>query len=152
MATIENDPKVNLLQTLNQAAGSDKKREESLDATRNRNRLNHTTKPHHLKTQTLEQSRNQTDDLRSKASEMRASITYEESTQAKGEKKPLDNCVTKFAFATKTGYSPNNPYKVNQDSFLALPHLGEYRRTHLFSVCDGHGQFGKEVSDFIKRH
>ena len=31
-----------------------------------------------------------------------------------------------------------------------LPHLGEYRRTHLFAVCDGHGVFGKEVSEFVK--
>lgn len=31
-----------------------------------------------------------------------------------------------------------------------LPHLGEYRRTHLFAVCDGHGANGKLVSEFIK--
>jgi serine/threonine protein phosphatase PrpC len=39
---------------------------------------------------------------------------------------------------------------VNQDSFLAVPHLAEYRRTHFFAVCDGHGLFGKEVSEFIR--
>lgn len=33
-----------------------------------------------------------------------------------------------------------------------MPHLGEYRRTHFFAVCDGHGVFGREVSDFIKQH
>jgi serine/threonine protein phosphatase PrpC len=31
-----------------------------------------------------------------------------------------------------------------------MPHLGEYRRTHFFAVADGHGVFGKEVSEFIK--
>ena len=31
-----------------------------------------------------------------------------------------------------------------------MPHLGEYRRTHFFSVCDGHGVYGKEVSEFVK--
>ena len=31
-----------------------------------------------------------------------------------------------------------------------MPHLGEYRRTHFFGVMDGHGVFGKEVSEFIK--
>jgi len=31
-----------------------------------------------------------------------------------------------------------------------LPHLGEYRRTHFFAVCDGHGINGKLVSDFVK--
>lgn len=61
-----------------------------------------------------------------------------------------DNCVSKFAFATKTGYQPSNPNKVNQDSFLALPHLAEYRRTHFFAVCDGHGLYGKEVSEYIR--
>jgi len=65
-------------------------------------------------------------------------------------KSKVDNCVSKFAFATKTGFSPSNPYKTNQDSFLAMPHLGEYRRTHFFAVCDGHGVFGKEVSEYVK--
>ena len=58
--------------------------------------------------------------------------------------------MTKFAFATKTGYSPKNPNKVNQDSFLVLPHLGEYRRTHFFAVADGHGVNGKPVSEYVK--
>jgi serine/threonine protein phosphatase PrpC len=31
-----------------------------------------------------------------------------------------------------------------------MPHLAEYRRTHFFSVCDGHGVYGKEVSEFVK--
>lgn len=33
-----------------------------------------------------------------------------------------------------------------------MPHLGEYRRTHFFAVCDGHGVFGREVSDFVKNN
>ena len=59
--------------------------------------------------------------------------------------------MTKFSFATKTGFSPKNPNKVNQDSYLVMPHLGEYRRTHFFAVCDGHGVFGKEASEFVKQ-
>jgi serine/threonine protein phosphatase PrpC len=31
-----------------------------------------------------------------------------------------------------------------------MPHLAEYRRTHFFGVCDGHGMYGKEVSEFVK--
>ena len=31
-----------------------------------------------------------------------------------------------------------------------MPHLGEYRRTHFFAVCDGHGVNGKEVSEYVK--
>lgn len=88
---------------------------------------------------------------------VRASISKEVSTtqnqstvQPRQTNKKFDNCVTKFAFATKTGYSPKNPNKVNQDSFLVLPHLGEYRRTHFFAVADGHGVNGKPVSEFVK--
>ena len=89
---------------------------------------------------------------------VRASISKEVSTsqqnnstvQPRQASKKFDNCVTKFAFATKTGYSPKNPNKVNQDSFLVLPHLGEYRRTHFFAVADGHGVNGKPVSEFVK--
>jgi serine/threonine protein phosphatase PrpC len=88
---------------------------------------------------------------------VRASISKEVSTsqnqhtvQPRQTSKKFDNCVTKFAFATKTGYSPKNPNKINQDSFLVLPHLGEYRRTHFFAVADGHGVNGKLVSEFVK--
>lgn len=70
--------------------------------------------------------------------------------QPRQTSKKFDNCVTKFAFATKTGYSPKNPNKINQDSFLVLPHLGEYRRTHFFAVADGHGINGKLVSEYVK--
>ena len=61
-----------------------------------------------------------------------------------------DNVVTKFAYITKRGFHPRNPDKVNQDSYLTHPHVGGYRRTHLFAVCDGHGMFGKPVSTYIK--
>jgi len=35
----------------------------------------------------------------------------------------VKNVVTKFAFATRVGYIPNNPYKQNQDSFILAPNL-----------------------------
>ena len=89
---------------------------------------------------------------------LRASISREVTTgkeipqpgNAPTAAKKFDNCVTKFSFATKTGFSPKNPNKVNQDSYLVMPHLGEYRRTHFFAVADGHGVFGKEASTYIK--
>ena len=31
-----------------------------------------------------------------------------------------------------------------------MPHLGGYRRTHFFAVCDGHGDDGHLVSEFVK--
>ena len=33
------------------------------------------------------------------------------------------NIVTKFAFATRVGYIPNNPYKVNQDAYVLAPNI-----------------------------
>ncbi len=33
------------------------------------------------------------------------------------------NIVTKFAFATRVGYIPNNPYKVNQDAYILSPNI-----------------------------
>ena len=52
---------------------------------------------------------------------VRASISKEVTTatqkdgtvQPRQTSKKFDNCVTKFAFATKTGYSPKNPNKTN---------------------------------------
>ena len=51
---------------------------------------------------------------------VRASISKEVTTasanpsvQPRQASKKFDNCVTKFAFATKTGYSPKNPNKTN---------------------------------------
>ena len=52
------------------------------------------------------------------------------------------NVVTKYAFATRVGFVPNNPYKVNQDAYLTNPHMLNLRHCHFFSVCDGHGHYG----------
>lgn len=61
------------------------------------------------------------------------------------------NCVTKFAFATKTGLAPSNPNKVNQDNWITVAHFNGMKYLHFFSVCDGHGQYGREVSTFLKK-
>lgn len=60
------------------------------------------------------------------------------------------NCVTKFAFATKTGMAPSNPHKTNQDNWITVPHFAGLKFSHFFSVCDGHGQYGREVSSYLK--
>jgi cGMP-dependent protein kinase len=48
------------------------------------------------------------------------------------------------------GFIPNNPNKVNQDSFILSPNLNGCNFRHYFGVCDGHGQNGKEASHYIK--
>lgn len=67
--------------------------------------------------------------------------------QAKGN---VHNVVTKFSFATKAGIAAHNPYKVNQDAYLTNPHMLNLRHSHFFSVCDGHGHNGQEVSGLLK--
>ena len=46
---------------------------------------------------------------------------------------------------------PNNPYKMNQDAYIIVPYFGGEAYQHLFSVCDGHGQNGHDVSGLIKQ-
>ena len=62
----------------------------------------------------------------------------------------MTNIITKFSFATKGGISAHNPYKVNQDAYITNPHIMGLRHCHFFSVCDGHGSNGREVSSFLK--
>ena len=44
------------------------------------------------------------------------------------------NIVTKFAFATRVGYIPNNPYKVNQDAYILNPNICKLPAFHYFGV------------------
>ena len=60
------------------------------------------------------------------------------------------NVVKKFAFASRAGFYPENPKKNNQDNFILAPNIGNKSAIHLFGVADGHGQFGHEVSKFVK--
>jgi serine/threonine protein phosphatase PrpC len=64
----------------------------------------------------------------------------------------INNIVTKYSFATKGGMSASNPYKQNQDAYLTNPHILGLRHCHFFSVCDGHGTNGREVSSFLKQN
>lgn len=66
------------------------------------------------------------------------------------EKIKQKNVVKKFAFATRIGFNPNNPDKVNQDSFILAPNIQDQPALHLFGVCDGHGTYGRDSSTFVK--
>lgn len=59
--------------------------------------------------------------------------------------------MTKFSYATKGGMNIRNPGKTNQDQYIIEPLFDGLRDTHLFGVCDGHGIYGKEVSQMIKQ-
>ncbi|CAK69861.1 unnamed protein product (macronuclear) [Paramecium tetraurelia] len=56
----------------------------------------------------------------------------------------------KFSHKTRQGQIANNPSKVNQDIFYCQTNFIE--NLHLFFVCDGHGQNGHLVSNFIQTH
>ena len=74
-----------------------------------------------------------------------------ESREGQERDKPkIVNIITKFSFATKGGISAHNPYKVNQDAYITNPHIMGLKHCHFFSVCDGHGSNGREVSSFLK--
>jgi serine/threonine protein phosphatase PrpC len=67
------------------------------------------------------------------------------------ERSKVVQVVKKFSHKTAVGYMPSNPGKVNQDAFIELPHLNYHLDSYFFSVCDGHGTYGHEVSGFIKQ-
>ena len=51
---------------------------------------------------------------------------------------------------TKAGQTEKKVSKINQDSYIQLSNFMENQEIHIFAVCDGHGQFGHQVSQFIK--
>ncbi|CAD8168744.1 unnamed protein product [Paramecium pentaurelia] len=54
----------------------------------------------------------------------------------------------KYTHKTRQGQIANNPTKVNQDIFYCQTNF--FENFHLFFVCDGHGQNGQFVSNFIQ--
>jgi serine/threonine protein phosphatase PrpC len=77
--------------------------------------------------------------------------TYQGAAVVKGNELPeSENVITKFAFATRVGFIPNNDTKVNQDSFILSPNFLNNFHQHFFGVCDGHGACGRDVSNYIK--
>ena len=60
------------------------------------------------------------------------------------------NLIGAYAHQSHTGYCPGNPHKSNQDSFIECVGVGPAKEFTLFAVCDGHGYYGGEVSQFVK--
>ena len=53
-----------------------------------------------------------------------------------------------YAVKSLKGYLPGAA-KANQDSNFCYPCVGGHPQVHAFGVCDGHGQYGLEVSKFV---
>lgn len=62
------------------------------------------------------------------------------------------NSGLQFAVRTRAGFSPNMVKKPNQDSFFTRTKFLGDDNIHLFGVCDGHGVYGQNISQFVRDH
>ncbi|KAG0576965.1 hypothetical protein KC19_5G121600 [Ceratodon purpureus] len=65
---------------------------------------------------------------------------------------PDSNFELRFSYLTQRGYYPEALDKANQDSFCAHTLFGENPNDHFFGVFDGHGEFGTQCSQFVKKN
>ncbi|XP_021723591.1 protein phosphatase 2C and cyclic nucleotide-binding/kinase domain-containing protein-like [Chenopodium quinoa] len=66
-------------------------------------------------------------------------------------KVPSENYELRYSFLSQRGYYPDALDKANQDSFCIHTPFGTDPNDHFFGVFDGHGEFGAECSQFVKR-
>ncbi|XP_023004729.1 protein phosphatase 2C and cyclic nucleotide-binding/kinase domain-containing protein-like isoform X2 [Cucurbita maxima] len=66
-------------------------------------------------------------------------------------KVPSGNFELRYSFLSQRGYYPDALDKANQDSFCIHTPFGNNPDDHFFGVFDGHGEFGTQCSQFVKR-
>ncbi|XP_038878756.1 protein phosphatase 2C and cyclic nucleotide-binding/kinase domain-containing protein isoform X1 [Benincasa hispida] len=66
-------------------------------------------------------------------------------------KVPSGNFELRYSFLSQRGYYPDALDKANQDSFCIHTPFGNNPDDHFFGVFDGHGEFGAQCSQFVKR-
>ncbi|CAH2051180.1 unnamed protein product [Thlaspi arvense] len=66
-------------------------------------------------------------------------------------KVPSCNYELRYSFLSQRGYYPDALDKANQDSFAIHTPFGSNSGDHFFGVFDGHGEFGAQCSQFVKR-
>lgn len=64
---------------------------------------------------------------------------------------PSENYELRYSYLSQRGYYPDALDKVNQDSFCIHTPFGTDPNDHFFGVFDGHGEFGAQCSQFVKR-
>ncbi|KAK3152746.1 hypothetical protein QOZ80_2BG0163000 [Eleusine coracana subsp. coracana] len=64
---------------------------------------------------------------------------------------PLGNYELRYSFLSQRGYYPEALDKLNQDSFCIHTPFGTNPDDHFFGVFDGHGEYGAQCSQFVKR-
>ncbi len=60
----------------------------------------------------------------------------------------LKSVKLKYAYFSQRGYYPDDLFKENQDSFVAIPEFGSTERA-FFGVFDGHGKYGHLCAKFV---
>ncbi|XP_050388056.1 protein phosphatase 2C and cyclic nucleotide-binding/kinase domain-containing protein [Argentina anserina] len=66
-------------------------------------------------------------------------------------KVPSGSYELRYSYLSQRGYYPDALDKANQDSFCIHTPFGTNPDDHFFGVFDGHGEFGAECSQFVKR-
>ncbi|XP_050216601.1 protein phosphatase 2C and cyclic nucleotide-binding/kinase domain-containing protein [Mercurialis annua] len=64
---------------------------------------------------------------------------------------PSANYQLRYSYLSQRGYYPDALDKANQDSFCIHTPFGTSKNDHFFGVFDGHGEFGAQCSQFVKR-
>lgn len=65
--------------------------------------------------------------------------------------KTNENPLKSYQARTQTGSSNGKTKSHNQDTCLTLENYNQSSHQHLFGIFDGHGLFGHEVSNFVKK-
>jgi hypothetical protein len=63
----------------------------------------------------------------------------------------LPRTVQKYAFLTKTGMINGKHKKNNQDALSIISNFADTKNQWFFAVCDGHGLYGHEISNYIQK-
>ncbi|XP_057467856.1 protein phosphatase 2C and cyclic nucleotide-binding/kinase domain-containing protein isoform X2 [Actinidia eriantha] len=66
-------------------------------------------------------------------------------------KVPSGKYELRYSYLSQRGYYPDALDKANQDSFCIHTPFGTNPDDHFFGVFDGHGEFGAQCSQFVKR-
>ena len=59
------------------------------------------------------------------------------------------NILLSFASKSRAGLNEYQKPKINQDIIIEKKNFNNLSYIHLFGVCDGHGQFGHDVSAYL---
>ena len=62
----------------------------------------------------------------------------------------VDDHVAQFAYLTRPGKTADGNSKTNQDNFFVVKNFAKIENLWYFGVCDGHGQNGHYVSEYVK--